>query len=87
MFDLNSLLIDHRLFPSIPDDYKQSKLDRQNQQIAMLSKKKRQAPILMQPNDNQRPNSGRRGRDESRPLMGKNHSAGKEKTRPDDNYG
>ncbi|XP_012939590.1 tubby-related protein 3 isoform X2 [Aplysia californica] len=66
---------------SIPDEYKQNKLDKQYQQIAMQSKKKRQAPILMQPNDNSRPNSGRRNRDESQPLVNKGGAA--PRSRPD----
>ncbi|CAL1531880.1 unnamed protein product [Lymnaea stagnalis] len=55
---------------SIPDEYKQNKLESQRALIELSAKKKRQMPLMMQPNDNStRPNSGRKNRDESRPLV------------------
>ncbi|XP_059153861.1 tubby-related protein 3-like isoform X2 [Physella acuta] len=55
---------------SIPDEYKHNKLENQRALIELNAKKKRQMPLMIQPNDNSnRPNSGRKGRDDSRPLV------------------
>ncbi|GFO03598.1 tubby-like protein [Plakobranchus ocellatus] len=49
---------------SIPDEYKQNKLESQRALIEKSARKKRQMPLMMQPNDTpgggSRPNSGRK---------------------------
>ncbi|KAH9525036.1 hypothetical protein Btru_000166 [Bulinus truncatus] len=54
---------------SIPDEYKQNKLDNQRALIQINAQKKRQMPLMIQPNDNSRPNSARKIREEIRPLV------------------
>lgn len=41
----------------------------QRQRIENINKKKRQATGLLQPNTDSRPNSGRKNREDSRPLV------------------
>ncbi|BFZ09680.1 hypothetical protein BsWGS_12719 [Bradybaena similaris] len=56
---------------SVPDEYKHSKLESQLARIDQQTKNKRKMQIIMQPNDNNRPNSAPRRKkpDESRPLV------------------
>ncbi|CAG5121656.1 unnamed protein product [Candidula unifasciata] len=66
---------------SVPDEYKHSKLESQLARIDQQTKNKRKMQIIMQPNDNNRPNSAPRRKkpDESRPLV-KGDTALKTKT-------
>ncbi|XP_025097825.1 tubby-related protein 3-like isoform X2 [Pomacea canaliculata] len=54
---------------SIQDEVTTAKLANQRDIIEKQSRKKRQAALMMQPNDNSRPNSGRKNREENRPLV------------------
>ncbi|KAK7480689.1 hypothetical protein BaRGS_00028057, partial [Batillaria attramentaria] len=53
----------------IQDELSNAKLVNQRELIERHNRKKRQAPLMMQPNDNSRPNSGRKNREENRPLV------------------
>ncbi|XP_013073086.1 tubby-related protein 3-like isoform X1 [Biomphalaria glabrata] len=67
---------------SIPDEYKQNKLENQRAIIEMSAKRKRQMQLMMQPNENSRPNSARKVREETRPLV-KGDAAKDAKTKSD----
>ncbi|XP_071115173.1 tubby-related protein 3-like isoform X4 [Haliotis cracherodii] len=54
---------------SISDDYASTKLETQRQIIEKNNRRKRQTPGMMQPNVDSRPSSGRKNREESRPLV------------------
>ncbi|KAL8579499.1 hypothetical protein ACOMHN_025452 [Nucella lapillus] len=55
---------------SIQDEVALAKLDKEKDRIQRQNRKKREQPQMMQRTDNARPNSGRRNREENRPLVG-----------------
>ncbi|XP_041350577.1 tubby-related protein 3-like isoform X2 [Gigantopelta aegis] len=51
------------------DEYQRAKLHQQRNIIEKQNRKKRQTPNIMQPNQDSRPSSGRKNREDSRPLV------------------